>query len=87
MPYLSDLDNPNLTEYELFHFLRYEENVKAVTRNVIKWAVLRREIIPTRIGKANMFSKRDGLEWLASRKAATARRQLERIDSELALLD
>jgi hypothetical protein len=39
-----------------------------VSRRAIKYAVLRREIIPTRFGNGNYFSKRDGLEWIKSRQ-------------------
>lgn len=65
---LDELDKPNLTEQELFEYLYYDENLVGVTRRSIKWAVLRREIIPTRIGNRNYFSRRDGLEWIASRR-------------------
>ncbi len=67
MGYLSDLDKPNLTEQQLFEYLRRDEDVP-VTRRSIKYAVMRREIVPTRIGRSNYFSKRDGPGWLASRK-------------------
>lgn len=65
---LHDLDRPNLTEQELFEYLRDNEELP-VTRRCIKYAVMRREIVPTRIGNGNYFSKRDGLEWIKSRKA------------------
>lgn len=68
MPYLDPLDVPDLTEDGLFEYLHSDEGVKALTRNAIKWAVLRQEIIPTRIGKSNMYTRRDALNWLASRK-------------------
>lgn len=67
MGYLSDVDKPNLTEQHLFEYLRYDEDVP-VTRRSIKYAVMRREIVPTKIGRSNYFSKRDGLDWIASRK-------------------
>lgn len=65
---LRDLDRPNLTEQQLFEYLKNSERLP-VTRRAIKYAVLRREIVPTRIGNSNYFSKRDGLEWIKSRKA------------------
>ena len=65
MGYLSDLDKPNLTEQQLFEYLRYDEDVP-VTRRSVKYAVMRREIVPTRIGRSNYFTKRDGLDWIAS---------------------
>lgn len=40
----------------------------AVTERMAHIAVVRREIIPTRIGNANWFSRRDVEEWLRSRK-------------------
>jgi hypothetical protein len=64
---MDDLDKPVLNEQQLFEWLHYEEGLP-VTRRAIKWAVLRREIIPTRLGNGNYFSKRDGLNWLESRK-------------------
>jgi hypothetical protein len=67
MGYLSDLDRPNMTEQQLFEDLLYDEEVP-VTRRSIKYAVMRREIVPTRIGSRNYFCKQDGLDWLASRK-------------------
>jgi hypothetical protein len=62
---MDDLDRPNLTEQELFEFLCYDEDLP-VTRRAIKHAVIRREIVPARIGRGNYFSKRDGLDWIAS---------------------
>jgi hypothetical protein len=67
MGYLTDLDKPNLTEQQLFEYLRHDEDVP-VTRRSIKYAVMHREIVPTKIGRSNYFSKRDGLDWLSSRK-------------------
>lgn len=69
---LCDLDRPNLTEAELYEYLHDSERLP-VTRRGIKYAVMRREILPTRIGNANYFSKRDGLEWIKSRKATRPR--------------
>lgn len=65
---MDDMDKPVLTEQQLFEYLRYEEGIVGVTRRSIKHAVLRREIIPTRIGNSNWYSKRDGLNWVASRR-------------------
>jgi hypothetical protein len=64
MGYLSDLDKPNLNEQQLFEYLRHDEG-SPVTRRSVKYAVMRREIIPTKIGRSNYFSKRDGLDWIA----------------------
>ncbi|GFG67912.1 hypothetical protein MKUB_54020 [Mycobacterium kubicae] len=56
-----------LSEDELWEYLHHKEGIP-VTRRTIKWAVLRREIVPTRLGNKNLFSKRDALNWLASRR-------------------
>jgi hypothetical protein len=64
---LGDLDRPNLTEQQLFEYLKNHERLP-VTRRAIKYAVIRREIVPTRIGNRNYFSMRDGLDWIKSRK-------------------
>lgn len=64
---LGDLDRPNLTEEQLWEYLHYDENLP-VARRTVKWAVLRGEIVPTKLGRKNFFSKRDGLDWIASRK-------------------
>jgi hypothetical protein len=61
------LERPNLTEHELWEYLRFDLELP-VTRRTIKYAVMRREIIPTRLGNGNYFSKHDGLEWVKSRK-------------------
>lgn len=53
---LGDIDKPNLTEQELFEYLYWDEDLIGVTRRSVKWAVLRREILPTRIGNKNYFS-------------------------------
>jgi hypothetical protein len=73
---MDDLDRPNLTEQELYEFLFYDEDLP-VTRRAIKHAVLRREIQPTRLGNGNFYSKRDGLDWVKSRKQSGVYRALE----------
>lgn len=64
---MNSLDRPNLTEQELYDYLDDEEELP-VTKRAVHDAILRREILPTRIGRGNYFSKRDGLDWIASRK-------------------
>lgn len=64
---MDDLDRPNLTEQELWEFLYYDEDLP-VSRRAVKRAVLARQIHPTRLGNGNYFSKRDGLDWIKSRK-------------------
>lgn len=61
------LEIPNLTEQMLFEYLRDELGVP-VTRGKIKYAVIGREFIPTRIGRRNLFSRRDALNWLEAQK-------------------
>lgn len=63
---IDPLDIANMTEDESFTWLisiGYR-----VTRRTVKWAVLRREIHPTRLGAKNYFSQRDWLRWIESRK-------------------
>lgn len=75
MGVLDDYDKPNMTEAELFHYLHYDEGLVGVTRRSLRHAVMRRHIVPTRIGNTNYFSKRDGIDWIASsRVPATASR-------------
>jgi hypothetical protein len=64
---IETLDRPNMTEQELSEYLRYDMELP-VTRRVIKYAVMRREVVPTRLGNRNYFSKRHGLKWIRSRK-------------------
>ena len=61
-----------MTEQGLFEYLRYDMELP-VTRRMIKYAVMRWEVVPTRLGNGNYFSKRDGLESIRSRKAMTRR--------------
>lgn len=63
---MDDIDKPVLNEQGLFEYLHHDEGLTSVTRSSIKWAVIRREIVPTRIGRCNYFSKRDGLELVES---------------------
>lgn len=58
---------PTMTEQELWEWLHYDEGIP-VSRRAIKHAVINREIVPTRLGNNNYFSKQDGLDWLKSRK-------------------
>ncbi|MDV7135405.1 hypothetical protein [Williamsia muralis] len=69
---MDDLDKPNLTEDELFDYLHSVEGLRFVTRRSVKYAVMNREIVPTRLGHRNAFSKNDGLNWIRSRKEQPA---------------
>ena len=71
---MEDDDLPIFNEQELFEYLRYDRGIAGVTRRSVKYAVMNREILPTRLGNNNYFSKRDGLNWIASRKQPTATR-------------
>jgi hypothetical protein len=73
---MNDDEKPVLTEDELWEYLHYDEGIP-VTRRTVKWAVLRREIIPTRLGNTNFFSKRDALNWLTSRRQTGVYRAAE----------
>lgn len=56
----------NLNQEQLFQKLL--EIGYPVTRYVVRMAILRREINPTRIGNGNYYSVNDGLRWIASRR-------------------
>jgi len=62
-----------LTEQQLWEYLHDELGLR-VSRRTIKYAVQDREIVPTRFGNGNYFSKRDGLDWVKSRKQPTPTR-------------
>jgi hypothetical protein len=64
---------PTMTETEVWEWLHYDEGIP-VTRHAIKYAVLNRDIVPTRLGNRNFFSKCDGWDFVASQKAPTATR-------------
>ena len=53
---LSDLDRPNLTEEQLWEYLHYDEDLP-VSRRAVKWAVLRGEIIPTKLGQKQLLQQ------------------------------
>lgn len=46
----------------------HELGAVGVTLRFVHTAVVRREIIPTRLGNQNWFSRRDVEEWLRSRR-------------------
>lgn len=64
---MNEDEKPTMTEQELWEWLYYDEDIP-VTRRTIKYAVIGREIIPTRIGNSNRFSRKDGWDWIKSRK-------------------
>jgi hypothetical protein len=65
---MGDDEKATMTEQELWEWLHYDEGIP-VTRRAIKFAVQYRQIKPTRYnGNTNYFSKKDGWEWVRSRK-------------------
>ena len=70
---MNEDEKPRMTEQELWEWLHDDEGIP-VSRRTIKQAVMDREIIPTRYGNGNYFSKRDGWDFIASRKQPTATR-------------
>jgi len=71
---VDDIELPRFNEQQLFEYLRYDLGVVGVTRRSVKHAVIRREIVPTRIGNNNYFSKQDGLDWLKAQKHPVAKK-------------
>lgn len=64
---MDDDDKPTMTETELWEWLHYDEGIP-VSRRAIKYAVIRREIEPSRVGPRNLYSRNDGWGWVKSRK-------------------
>lgn len=61
-------EKPTMTEQELWEWMHHDEGIP-VTRRAIKHAVIDREIVPTCYkGNGNFFSKKDGWDWIRSRK-------------------
>jgi hypothetical protein len=56
----------NLTENGVYQYLL--ELGYPVTRRMIKWAVMRRELVPVRLGVGNYWSRQDALDWVESRR-------------------
>lgn len=71
---MDDLDLPILNEQQLFEYLHDELGVTVVTRRSVKYAVIRREIVPTRIANRNFFTKQDAHDWLKAQRHPVARR-------------
>ena len=63
---MDPIDVTNLNQDGVFEYLAGEGF--PVTRRMIKWAVLRRELIPVRLGRGNYWSRRDALQWIESRR-------------------
>ena len=70
---MDENQKPTMTEQQLWEWLHYDEGIP-VTRRAIKHAVIRREIVPTRLGNHNRYSKQDGWDFIASRRQAGAYR-------------
>ncbi len=71
---MDDIELPIFNEKQLFEYLHDELGVSGVTRRSVKHAVMRREIVPTRIGNKNFFAKRDAYDWLKAQRHPVARR-------------
>lgn len=56
----------NLSEDGVFRYLL--ELGYPVTRRMIKYAFLRRELVPVRLGVGNYVSRQDALNWIESRR-------------------
>ena len=66
MSIVDPLDVTELTQETSYLFLKGEGF--PVTRRMIKYAVMRRELVPVRLGNGNYFSRRDLLNWVESRR-------------------
>ena len=60
-----------MTMTELYEYLHCDEGLP-VTLSGVREAVRRREIHPTRIGRGNFFSQKDGWDWIRVPQAARA---------------
>jgi hypothetical protein len=56
----------NLNEDGVFRYL--QEQGYPVTRRMIKYAFLRREMVPVRLGVGNYVSRQNALDWVESRR-------------------
>lgn len=56
----------NLNEDGVYKYLL--EQGYPVTRRMIKYAFLRRELVPVRLGVGNYVSRQDALDWVESRR-------------------
>ncbi len=65
--FVDPLDIPNLDQDGVFDYLILDLDIPA-TRHMVKWAFLRREMIPVRLGNSNYVSRRDVLNWIESRR-------------------
>ena len=66
-PLLPDpMDVANLTQDGVLQFLI--DCGYPATRHMVKWAFLRRELKPVRLGNCNYVSRRDVLNWVESRR-------------------
>lgn len=94
MSYLDPLDVPDLKEHQLFLFMKNELGLP-VTEGYIHNEIIAREIVPTKIGSNNYFTRRDALEWLErtrkmsriaarDRRRERAKRELKEADAQLA---
>jgi hypothetical protein len=64
---LDELDRPNLTLDELRDFLYYDNDLP-VTQRQLRYAVLRGELVPTKLSNRNYYTRRQGLDWVAGQQ-------------------
>ena len=57
----------NNDEQQLYTFIRDVLKVP-VSRHALNMAIRNREIVPTQIGYKNLFSNKDAIDWIKSRK-------------------
>jgi hypothetical protein len=64
---IDDADKVNKTIEELWECLHYDEDIPVSLRQ-LRYAVLRGELVPTKLSNRNYYSLRDGLNWVAAQK-------------------
>lgn len=69
---IDPLDIPDLKEAGLVQFMR-DCFGPAITVNIIHQAIVDREIVPTKIGRNNWFSRRDGINWFEAQREKSIR--------------
>jgi hypothetical protein len=60
---LDELDRPNLRIEELHDWLYYD-NELPVSLRALRYAVLRGELVPTKLSNINYYTRRQGLAWV-----------------------
>ena len=63
---VTNIDIPNINQAKMFLVLTVLNFY--VTERAVKYAFLRREIVPVRLGQSNFVSFRDIINWVESRR-------------------